>query len=170
MRPRSSRNQSRADDPHSGQLDRALGIVGHGNGGVFQAAGNPPPNVAGIAAMNEGKVAVGAHAGQRPAESRIRAFTFLDQGLSSLTNFGGAALAAGLLSSADFGAFAVATSVLVLASIHRSVIGVDGRGGVRRRSCRVEVAGAVEGVVEGTWKQSPWCLRLSALGGVLRRA
>jgi hypothetical protein len=41
--------------------------------------------------------------------------TFLDQALSSLTNFGGAALAAGLLSASDFGAFAVATSVLVIA-------------------------------------------------------
>jgi hypothetical protein len=46
--------------------------------------------------------------------SQTRLLTFLDQGLSSLTNFGGSALAAGLLTARDFGAFAVATTVLVL--------------------------------------------------------
>ena len=40
--------------------------------------------------------------------------TFVDQALSSATNFGGSALAAGLLSEPDFGAFAVAISVLTI--------------------------------------------------------
>ena len=48
-------------------------------------------------------------------ELHSRLLTFLDQGISSATNFGGSALAAGLLSSSDFGAFAVAVSVLIIA-------------------------------------------------------
>jgi hypothetical protein len=51
---------------------------------------------------------------QEGQPARHRVYTFGDQALSSLTNFGGAALAAGLLPATDFGAFAVATSVLVL--------------------------------------------------------
>lgn len=45
---------------------------------------------------------------------RGKLLTFTDQVLSSVTNFGGSALAAGLLLSADFGAFAVSVSVLMI--------------------------------------------------------
>lgn len=45
---------------------------------------------------------------------RSKWVTLADQAASSLTNFGGSALAAGLLTTTTFGAFAVATSVLVI--------------------------------------------------------
>jgi hypothetical protein len=46
---------------------------------------------------------------------RAKLLTLLNQSLSSLTNFGGSALAAGLLTATDFGAFAIAVSVLTIA-------------------------------------------------------
>lgn len=45
---------------------------------------------------------------------RARALSFTDQALSSATNFGGSALAAGLLTASDFGAFSVAVAVTMI--------------------------------------------------------
>lgn len=50
-----------------------------------------------------------------PIQRARRALTLIDQALASGTNFGAAALSAGLLSSVEFGAFAVASSVLIFA-------------------------------------------------------
>lgn len=141
---------------------------------IFERCGACSPRQRGLDACEEYGLRIGRRAKQTIDDSRAFApsggrqvLTFFDQALSSGTNFIGAALAAGALTTRDFGAFAVASSVLIVAvGLGRAAGGsllMIQAPGARATSARSMLAGASVAVTTIGLIISAACLLAAAL-------